>query len=87
MDYKYPPPPLNMNLTLEVYVFPEHLPYMQLLFTPGPGNRSVKIHNPLDVEVIEVTRRLNVNHRCNFSNRSKNRSVLCLPPQKGGWCS
>ncbi|KYO23639.1 hypothetical protein Y1Q_0002276 [Alligator mississippiensis] len=57
MDYKYPPPPLNMNLTLEVYVFPEHLPYMQLLFTPGPGNRSVKIHNPLDVEVIEVSTR------------------------------
>nr|XP_009672244.1 PREDICTED: protocadherin Fat 4-like [Struthio camelus australis] len=48
--------PPNVNLTLEEYLFPEHLPYVELLNNFGSNNATVRTRRPLDVDSIESDR-------------------------------
>ncbi|KAM6407361.1 protocadherin Fat 4-like [Pluvialis apricaria] len=45
--------PPNVNLKLKEYVFPEHLPYVELVYHSGSKNATVRTRKPLDVESIE----------------------------------
>ncbi|XP_009578906.1 PREDICTED: protocadherin Fat 4-like, partial [Fulmarus glacialis] len=45
--------PPNVNLKLKEYLFPEHLPYVELVFNSGSDNATVRTHKPLDVDSIE----------------------------------
>lgn len=46
--------PPNVNLKLKEYLFPEHLPYVELVYYPGSNNATVRAVKPLDVDIIEV---------------------------------
>ncbi|PKU40343.1 protocadherin fat 4-like [Limosa lapponica baueri] len=45
--------PPNVNLKLKEYVFPEHLPYVELIYNSGSKNATVRTRKNLDVEAIE----------------------------------
>ncbi|XP_035752879.1 protein dachsous [Egretta garzetta] len=45
--------PPNVNLKLKEYLFPEHLPYVELVYYPGSNNATVRAVKPLDVDIIE----------------------------------
>ncbi|KAM6128007.1 protocadherin Fat 4-like [Pterocles gutturalis] len=45
--------PPNVNLKLKEYLFPEHLPYVELVYNPGSRNATVRTRKQLDVDTIE----------------------------------
>ncbi|XP_010288229.1 PREDICTED: protocadherin Fat 4-like, partial [Phaethon lepturus] len=45
--------PPNVNLKLTEYLFPEHLPYVELVYDSGSNNATVRTRKPLDVDSIE----------------------------------
>ncbi|CAM4541149.1 unnamed protein product, partial [Caretta caretta] len=45
--------PPNVILTLGGNIFPEHLQYVELLFTPGSNNATVRTTKPLDADTLE----------------------------------
>ncbi|XP_074673251.1 protocadherin Fat 4-like isoform X1 [Strix aluco] len=45
--------PPNVNLKLKEYLFPEHLPYVELVYNSGSNNATVRTRKPLDVDSIE----------------------------------
>lgn len=42
----------NNSLTLEAYIFPEHLDFLELSFTPGNTSATVRTKKPLDADVL-----------------------------------
>ncbi|XP_013037677.3 protocadherin Fat 4-like isoform X2 [Anser cygnoides] len=45
--------PPNVNLRLKEYLFPEHLPYVELAYVSGSNNATVRTSQPLDVDFLE----------------------------------
>ncbi|KAM6084893.1 protocadherin Fat 4-like [Theristicus caerulescens] len=45
--------PPNVNLKLKEYLFPEHLPYVELVYISGSNNATVRTRKPLDIDAIE----------------------------------
>ncbi|XP_035408751.1 protocadherin Fat 4-like [Cygnus atratus] len=45
--------PPNVNLRLKEYLFPEHLPYVELAYVSGSNNATVRTRQPLDVDFLE----------------------------------
>ncbi|XP_030347049.1 protocadherin Fat 4-like [Strigops habroptila] len=72
--------PPNVNLKLTGTLFPEHLPYVELVYDSGSDNATVRTSKPLDVDSIETDYLFYtiVCQRTGMNNEVDNNRILVL---------
>lgn len=78
-----------MHLTLQEYIFPEHLDYVELVYDSGSSTATVRTTKALDVEALEVLFLLHIERKVFLTSEKEVRIRImhlnCSFSHNTGW--